>query len=87
MLQIEARSSLVFRGKAIALVSPTSLDGGRVRIFIDHRYAGTAYVTSATPTERQVVFSRRLRRGWHGITVKPVPGSGPVRVDAFVVLR
>ena len=84
---VEARSSLVFRGKAIALVSPTSLDGGRVRIFIDHRYAGTIDLTSATPSERQVVFSRRLRQGWHRIAVNPVPGSGPVRVDAFVVLR
>jgi hypothetical protein len=82
-----ARSRLVFRGKAIALVSPTSLDGGRVRIFIDSRYAGTIDLASATPTERQVVFSRRVRRGWHSIAVNPVPGSGSVRVDAFVVLR
>jgi hypothetical protein len=84
---VEARSRLVFRGKAIALVSPTSLDGGRARIFIDSHYVGTIDLTSATPTERQVVFSRRLRRGWHRIAVNPVPGSGPVPVDAFVVLR
>jgi hypothetical protein len=84
---VQARSRLVFRGKAIALVSPTSLDGGRARIFIDSRYVGTIDLTSATPTERQVVFSRRLRRGWHRIAVNPVPGSGPVPVDAFVVLR
>jgi hypothetical protein len=82
-----ARSRLVFRGKGISLVSPTSLDGGRVRIFIDRRYAGTIHLSSATPTERQVVFSGRLRQGWHSIAVSPVPGSGSVRVDAFVVLR
>ncbi len=84
---VEARSRLVFRGKAIALVCPTSLDGGRARIFIDGRYAGTVDLTSATPTERQVVFSSRPRLGWHRIAVNPVPGSGPVPVDAFVVLR
>jgi hypothetical protein len=84
---VEAGSRLVFRGRAIALVSPTSLDGGRARIFIDRRYVGTIDLASATPTQRQVVFSRRLRRGWHRIAVNPVPGSGPVPVDAFVVLR
>jgi hypothetical protein len=84
---VEARSRLVFRGKAIALVSPTSRGGGRARIFIDGRYAGTIDLTSATPMERQVVFSRRLRLRWHRIAVNPVPGSGPVPVDAFVVLR
>jgi hypothetical protein len=84
---VDAGSRLVFRGKAIALVSPTSLDGGRARIFIDGRYAGTIDLTSATPSQRQVVFSRRLHRGWHRIAVNPVPGSGPVPVDAFVVLR
>jgi hypothetical protein len=68
-------------------VSPTSLDGGRARIFIDGRYAGTIELTSATPTERQVVLSRRLRQGWHRIAVNPVPGSGSVPVDAFVVVR
>jgi hypothetical protein len=83
----EAASRLVFRGQAIALVSPTSPDGGRARIYIDRRYAGTVDLTSATPTERRVVFSRRLRRGWHRIAVNPVPGSGAVPVDAFVVLR
>jgi hypothetical protein len=71
----------------IALVSPTSRGGGRARIFIDGRYAGIIDLTSATPTERQVVFSRRLRLRWHRIAVNPVPGSGPVPVDAFVVLR
>jgi hypothetical protein len=84
---VEAGSRLVFRGKAIALVSPTSLEGGRARIFIDGRYAGTIDLTSATPTQRQVVFSRRLPRGGHRIAVNPVPGSGAVPVDAFVVLR
>jgi hypothetical protein len=84
---IEAHSRLVFRGKAIALVSPTSRSGGRARIFIDGRYAGTIDLASATPTERKVVFSRRLGLRWHRIVVKPVPGSGPVPVDAFVVLR
>jgi hypothetical protein len=84
---VEARSRLVFRGKAIALVSPTSLRGGRARIYIDGRYAGTIDLNSATPTERQVVFSRRLGLRWHRIAVKPMPASGPVQVDAFVVLR
>jgi hypothetical protein len=82
------RSQLVFGGKAVAWVAPTSVDGGLARLFVDGRYAGKVSLSSATPAERVVVFSHRFpRRGRHRITVAPLPGSSDAPVDAFVVLR
>jgi hypothetical protein len=83
-----ARSRLAFRGRAVALVTPTSPNGGVVRARIDGRYTGRIVLRSDTATERQVVFSHRFkRRGRHRIAVRPAQGSGPAQVDAFVVLR
>jgi hypothetical protein len=81
------RSRLGFRGKAIAWVSPTSLEGGIAAVFIDGRYAGTVDLSSAEPRERQVVLYRRLPRGWHRIVIRPRVGPVEVPVDAFVVVR
>jgi hypothetical protein len=82
------RSALAFRGKAVALIAPRSLDGGIVRVFVDGRYMGDVDLRSDTPTEREVVFSHRFNHGGrHRIAVAPAGGGGAARIDAFVVLR
>jgi hypothetical protein len=81
-------SMLVFYGKAIAWVSPTSTDGGSASIFLDGNYFQRVDLASAEPRERQLVFSHRFARlGWHRIAVKPIEEPVEVPVDAFVVLR
>jgi hypothetical protein len=79
---------LAFFGRAIALVAPTSLDGGLVGIWIDGRYATQVNLRSDTPAERQVVFTHRFQYlGRHRIAVVPAEGAGAAPIDAFVVLR
>jgi hypothetical protein len=79
---------LTFWGKAVAWVSRTSLEGGAARVFVDGEFAGRVELSATTPAVRQVVFADRFaRRGRHRIAVFPVEGSGPVALDAFVVLR
>jgi hypothetical protein len=79
---------LAFRGRAIAWVSRTGPTGGRARVLVDGRYAGTVDLYSPTAEGRAVVFStswRRARR--HSIAVRPIASPRGVSVDAFVLLR
>ena len=81
-------SRLSFRGKAIAWVSSTSLDGGVADVYVDGRYVRTVSLASDVAAEREVVFSHRFRyRGLHRIAVQPLAGPVEASVDAFVVLR
>ena len=77
-----------FRGKAIAWISSTSLDGGSADVYLDGRYVSTVSLASDVAAERQVVFTHRFTyRGRHRIAVIPTDAATPVAVDAFVVLR
>jgi hypothetical protein len=83
-----AVARLTFTGRGVAWVSRTSPTGGRARVRVDGRYAGTVSLSSPTAVRRAVVFStswRRSRR--HSITVRPLAGAGSTQVDAFVLLR
>jgi hypothetical protein len=82
------RSRLVFYGKAIAWVAPTSPEGGTASVFVDGRYIRTVDLASPEPLERQVVLFHSLRRlGWHSIAIRPRLAPVEVPVDAFVVVR
>jgi hypothetical protein len=84
----QVASRLRFRGKAIAWVSSTSLDGGSADVYLDGRYVQTVSLSSDVAAERQVVFTHRFTyRGRHRIAVVPTDTMAPVAVDAFVVLR
>jgi hypothetical protein len=83
-----AVARLSFRGRGIAWVSRTGPAGGRARVLVDGRYAGTVSLYSPTAEPRAIVFSaswRRSRR--HSIAVRPVARPRGVPVDAFVLLR
>jgi hypothetical protein len=81
-----ASARLAFRGRAVAWVSRATPRGGRARVFVDGRYAGTVALLSPTTKPRAIVFARRWRRvGRHVITVHPVTGRR-APLDAFVVL-
>jgi hypothetical protein len=81
-------SRLTFRGKAIAWVSSTRVDGGSADVYLDGHYMRTVTLQSDFAAERQVVFTHRFTyRGLHRIAVIPTDASAPVAVDAFVVLR
>jgi hypothetical protein len=81
-----AAARLMFRGRAVAWVSRLSPQGGRARVFVDGRYAGTVGLLSSAATPRAIVFARRWRHaGRHVITVRPIAGAR-VPLDAFVVL-
>ena len=83
-----AVARLSFRGRGIAWVSRTGPAGGRARVLVDGRYAGTVSLFSPTVEPRAIVFStswRRSRR--HSIAVRPVARPRAVPVDAFVLLR
>ena len=83
-----AVARLSFRGRGIAWISRTGPGGGRARVLVDGRYAGTVSLYSPTAVPRAVVFStswRRSRR--HSIAVRPVVRPRGVPVDAFVLLR
>jgi hypothetical protein len=81
-------SRLVFYGKAIALIMPTSPEGGSASLFVNGHYVGRIDLTSAEPREREVVFSHRFRElGWHRLAVRPLESSVKAPVDAFVALR
>ncbi len=83
-----AVARLVFRGRGIAWVSRTGPAGGRARVFVDGRHAGTVSLYSPTVEQRQVVFSTSWRRSKrHTIAVRPVAQPRGVPVDAFVLLR
>jgi hypothetical protein len=82
-----ASARLAFTGRAVAWVSRTSRRGGRARIFVDGRYAGTVELVAPTATPRAIVFSRRWARARrHVVTIRRV-GARPVPLDAFIVLR
>jgi hypothetical protein len=83
-----AVARLTFRGRGIAWVARTGAAGGRARVLVDGRYAGTVSLYSPTVTRRVVVFSRSWRRpGRHTIAVRPIANPRRVSVDAFVLLR
>ena len=61
-------------------------EGGRARVFVDGRYAGTVSLYSPTTTRRVVVFSRSWRAGrGHSIAVHPLGATPGATVDAFVL--
>jgi hypothetical protein len=79
---------LSFTGRGVAFVSRTGPAGGRVRVLIDGRYAGTVNLYSPTSVPRAVVFSRSWHRsGRHSIAVRPITKPRHAPVDAFVLLR
>jgi hypothetical protein len=83
-----AGSRLSFRGKAVAWISSTSVDGGSADVYIDGRYVQTVSLASDVAAERQVVFSHRFTyRGRHRIAVMATDAAAPVAVDAYVILR
>jgi hypothetical protein len=82
----QASARLAFSGRAVAWVSRLSRLGGRARIFVDERYAGTVRLDAPAATPRAVVFSRRWAlAGRHVITIRRV-GARPIPLDAFIVL-
>ena len=79
---------LVFTARGVAWVARTGPAGGRARVYLDGRYAGTVSLYSPTVARRAVVFSR----SWRGsrrrtITVRPLTRPRLLSVDAFVLLR
>jgi hypothetical protein len=79
---------LAFRGRGVAWVARTGPAGGRARVRVDGRNAGTVSLYSPTAERRVVVFSRSWRRSTkHTIVVRPLAGPHRVSVDAFVLLR
>jgi hypothetical protein len=79
---------LAFRGRGIAWVARTGPAGGRARVLVDGRYAGTVSLYSPTVERRVAVFSRSWRRSrQHTIAVRPVASPRRVSVDAFALLR
>jgi hypothetical protein len=81
-----ARLTITARG--VGWVSRTGPAGGRARVFVDGRSAGTVSLYSPTPVRRAVVFSKSWRRkGRHSLAVRPLAGMGRTPVDAFVLLR
>jgi hypothetical protein len=85
---LQAVARLVFTGRAVAWVSRTGPGGGRARVLVDGRYAGTVNLASPTVRRRAVVFSTSWRRaGRHSIAVRPVARPHGTPVDAFVLLR
>lgn len=82
-----AAARLTFTGRAVAWVSRQSPLGGRARVFVDGRYAGTVSLASPTFLARKVVFSRRWSRvDTHTISIRPIGTRPRAPVDAFVVL-
>jgi hypothetical protein len=85
---LQAVARLTFSGRGIAWVSRTGPAGGRARVFVDGRYAGTVSLFSSTGEQRAVVFSKSWRSvGRHSIAVHPVATPRRTPVDAFVLLR
>ena len=83
-----AFARLRFTGRGVAWISRTGQKGGRARVRVDGRYAGTVSLYSPTTVRRAVVFSRSWRRARrHSVTVRPVAGPDSAPVDAFVLLR
>ena len=77
-----------FTGRGVAWVSRTGPGGGRARVFVDGRPAGTVSLYSPTTTRRAVVFARSWRRdGPHSVAVHPLGATPGATVDAFVLLR
>jgi hypothetical protein len=84
----KAVARLAFTGRGVAWVSRTGPTGGRARVFVDGRYAGTVSLYSPTTTRRVVVFSRSWHAGrGHSIAVHPLGATPGATVDAFVLLR
>jgi hypothetical protein len=85
---LRAVARLTFRGRGVAWVSRTGPAGGRARVVVDGRYAGTVSLFSPAGEGRTVVFSKTWRRaGRHSIAVHPVAAPRRAPVDAFVLLR
>jgi hypothetical protein len=79
---------LAFRGRGVAWVARTGPGGGRARVIVDGRRAGTVSLASPTSERGVVVFSRSWRRSrQHTIVVRPIASPRRVSVDAFVLLR
>jgi hypothetical protein len=84
----KAVARLAFTGRGVAWVSRTGPTGGRARVFVDGRYAGTVSLYSPTTMRRVVVFSRSWHAGrGHSIAVHPLGATPGATVDAFVLLR
>ena len=85
-----ASYSLLFEGRAIALVAPRSSIRGRAEVWIDGEYVTTINLNATTPRSRQVVFSTGwAASGMHAIRLL-VLGDTPhprVDVDSFLVVE
>jgi hypothetical protein len=83
-----ATASLTFRGRAVAVVAPTSWTRGAAKIYLDGRHVTTISLYGPAMT-RQVVYTKRFATlGTHTIKVKIVGTAGHPRVDvdAFMYL-
>ncbi len=84
----KAVARLTFTGRGVAWVSRTGPGGGRARVFVDGRPAGTVSLYSSNTARRTVVFARSWRRdGKHSVAVHPLGARPGTTVDAFVLLR
>ena len=84
----KAVARLTFTGRGVAWVSRTGPGGGRARVFVDGRPAGTVSLYSSNTARRAVVFARSWRRdGKHSVAVHPLGATPGTTVDAFVLLR
>jgi hypothetical protein len=82
-----ATSTFTFTGRSVAWYGPTGPTRGKARLTIDGRSAGTVDLYASHFDSRQLIFSRRLAKGRHTITITVLGTSGRpyVAVDAFVV--
>ena len=84
----QSAARLAFTARGVAWVARTGPAGGRARVYLDGRYAGTVSLYSPTVARRAVVFAR----SWLGsrrrtLTVRPLTRPRLLSVDAFVLLR
>ena len=83
-----AVARLTIRARGVGWISRTGPTGGRARVFVDGRDAGTVSLYSPAPIRRAVVFSKSWRgKGRHSLAIRPLAGPRRTPVDAFVLLR
>ena len=87
---MNARATLAFRGRSIAIVAPTGPLRGAARVFIDGRAAGRFDLNTSSSHERRLVWSHSWSKlAGHDLRVQVLGVKGHPRVDldAFVILR
>ena len=85
-----ASASFKFTGRAVAFVTTLDELGGQVRVYVDGAFQATVDTYAASPTYRQIVFSKAWSSyATHTIKLVVVGTAGHPRVelDAFEVVR